>query len=112
VSKTSFFGSFLDGFTGAGLARKLSAPGEPVFGFAPASGTLAQITLADLRHGSPRMYFGSGEVPNRVLEIRLDVNSGQLIMETESVSGEVQQLPIEGSPLPAHLSSVLHRQAT
>jgi hypothetical protein len=107
---TTFFGSFLDGFTGAGLARKLTIPGEPVLGFAPSSVAFPEIVLSNLRAGL-KIYVRDAEIQRRVLEVKLDIKSGNLLVKFESPSGEIKQAQVEGN-LPMDLSSVQHGKAT
>jgi len=45
-----FFASFLDGFTGAGIARMLSVPSVPILGFAPIADASPEVVIANLRN--------------------------------------------------------------
>jgi hypothetical protein len=95
---TSFFGAFLDGFTGAGLARKLSIPGEPIPGFAPSS-TDPQTVTADFAGRRLSLILTDPEQESRTLqpvrEIRYENASRKFIMVVESASGEVSQILLE-----------------
>jgi hypothetical protein len=102
-----FFASFLDGFTGAGIARMLSVPGEPILGFAPIANPFPDVVIANLRNSKKLINLRRGRVELRVLEIRLDAKSGNLVSITESASGKVRKVHVEGNALPGNLSSVL-----
>jgi hypothetical protein len=108
MSVTSLFRSFLDGFTGAGLIHKLVVPGEPIIGFAPASAGSTQlpITLAD-----QLVDVETSQALQRLLGINVD-ESGQVTLEIESASGDVQQIPFQSRPMGVQVPSSPHRHAT
>lgn len=90
----TFFSSFLDGFTGAGLAGELSVPGEPAIGFAPSSrehtADPSHIFIADLEE-IPLVPL-SGQVSSRepratLRRVSLDTRSGKFTLVTESAGG-------------------------
>jgi hypothetical protein len=121
MSASTIFGAFLDGFTGAGLTRKLSIPGEPILGFAPAPSSLesslslalknsaqiltSDLTLriaeADLQFNEAKARFAEAEAEmiriellRRMLDLGLELRideSGKLVAKHISAPAETQQ---------------------
>jgi len=111
VSISSFLRPFLDGFTGAGLARKLTIPGEPIPGFAPIQGTLSEIFLGDYKGQYWHIHFGNRKVKLKILDARIDAHSGNLFFTTESASGKVHEVHVEKDSIPSNMASAFQGPA-
>ena len=107
----SFFESFLDGFTGAGLARKLSIPDEPTLGFAPIQGTLSEVFLDKFKYQYWQIRFGKRKVKLKILDAWIDPRSGNLTFTTESASGKVREVRVEKDLLSPNMTSAFEGPA-
>jgi hypothetical protein len=98
---STFFSAFLDGFTGAGLTRKLSIPGEPILGFAPSFEDPAEMAVAHpSRSGVLLSVTVSGQIGpfhGRIREIRYVSDSRTFDMVVESPEGETAHFRLDAS---------------
>jgi hypothetical protein len=108
---SSFLRSFLDGFTGAGVTRRLAVPGEPIPGFAPTPGAFPEMLLDDVRNRDLQIHFGKRRLRLRVLDIQIDNKSGNLLWTVKSDSGKVREFRVEGDLLSQFLTSQLDGSA-
>jgi hypothetical protein len=111
MSATSFFGSFLDGFTGAGLARKLAIPGDPIPGFAPSQESLSQVFLDQFRGQDWHFRLGKKKIKVKVLEAWIDAYSGNLMFTVRSESGKVREVHLERDAMSPDLASAFQGPA-
>jgi hypothetical protein len=100
----TFFSSFLDGFTGAGLAGELSVPGEPAIGFAPSPDEelidRPQVFTADVQDVAFGPANGQGtsrELRTVLRRVSLDTRSGKFTLVTESAGGGTATFEVVGS---------------
>ena len=75
MSASTIFGAFLDGFTGAGLTRKLSIPGEPILGFAPAPPSSLESSLSLALKDSVQIL--TSDLTLRIAEADLQFNEAK-----------------------------------
>ena len=111
MSISSFLGPFLDGFTGAGLARKLTIPGEPIPGFAPIQGTLPESFLDRYKGHYWQIRFGGRKVTLKILDAWIDADSGNLMFKTESASGKIREVRVETDLLSPTMASAFEGPA-
>ena len=111
MSIGSFWGPFLDGFTGAGFVRKLTIPGEPIPGFAPIQGTLQEDFLDRYRGHYWQIRFGKRNVKLKILDAWIDTDTGNLMFKVESVSGKVREVRVETDLLSPTMASAFEGSA-